>query len=193
MNAVEKRVLETAEVIGKHIIKVDHFLNHYMDVKFLEEIANLFYDAFKDVEVDKILTCEASGIGIAVVMAQKFGVDLVFAKKRPVDDRPLHHFSSSVFSYTKQQTTTFVVSERFLTNNENILIIDDFLANGEAIRGLIDICQQANVHISGIGMVVEKGFQPGGQWLRERGYNLKSLCIIKDVLEGKIILDSYKE
>lgn len=188
MNKVEKRVQDTAETIGKDIIKVDHFLNHYMDVIFLEDIASLFYDAFKHLEINKILTCEASGIGIAVVVAQKFKVDLVFAKKRTLDYINPSDYKAEVFSYTKQYSTLFTVNQRYLLPTDRLLIIDDFLANGEAMRGLIDIVKQAKASVSGIGVVIEKGFQPGGQWLREQGYLLNSLCIVDDVVNGQITI-----
>lgn len=188
MNAIEKRVIETAQILEGHIVKVDHFLNHQMDVSLLQEMATLFYDYFKEKNITKILTCEASGIGIAVMCGQKFGVPIVFAKKNPHMNQNDQNYQSKVFSYTKQLSTQFNVDKRFLDASDRVLIVDDFLANGEAMRGLIDILDQSQASLEGIGIVIEKGFQPGGQWLRNQGYDVYSLCTIEDIVEGKITL-----
>ena len=188
MNQIEERVLNSAQIIDGHIIKVDHFLNHQMDVHLILEMANLFYDYFKDKKINKIVTCEASGIGIAVVCGLKFNVPIVFAKKNPRMDENANNYQAKVFSYTKHLETQFNIDKRFLKESDNVLIIDDFLANGEAMRGLINMINQSQATIQGIGVVIEKGFQPGGDWLREKGYDLYSLCIIDKISDSQILL-----
>lgn len=188
MNKIEEKVLESAQIKDGHIIKVDHFLNHQMDVSLLKETSKLFYDYFKEKNINKIITCEASGIGIAVICALDFNVDVVFAKKNPHLTLNEENYQAKVFSYTKQLATQFNIDKRFLSQDDNVLIIDDFLANGEAIRGLIDLCHQAEATISGIGIVIEKGFQPGGKWLRDQGFDVYSLCVIEDIIDSQIKL-----
>ena len=188
MNAVEKRVLEEGILIDDHIVRVDSFLNHQMDAKLMDEIAQLFYEKFKDVQVDRIVTCEASGIGIAVMVAHYFNKPMVFAKKNHSLNQGQENYQAKVFSYTKQKSAYFNINKNYLLAGERVLIIDDFLANGEAVRGLIEIINQAKAVVAGIGIVIEKGFQPGGQWLRDRDYNLHSLCVIESAQGGKITL-----
>lgn len=188
MNAIEKRVVESAQILDGHIIKVDHFLNHQMDVDLLVEMSELFYAHFKDKKITKIITCEASGIGIAVICALKFNVPIVFAKKNPHMTTNDLNYQAKVFSYTKQSATQFNIDKRFLNSEDRVLIIDDFLANGEAMRGLINIINQSKASIEGIGVVIEKGFQPGGDYLRNKGYDLVSLCIIDDIVDSQIII-----
>lgn len=188
MNLIEQRVLNSAQIIEGHIIKVDHFLNHKMDVELISEMANLFYEYFKEKEINKIITCEASGIGIAVICGLKFNVPIVFAKKNSRMDENPNNYQAKVFSYTKHLETQFNIDKRFLSKDDKVLIIDDFLANGEAMRGLINIIDQSQASIEGIGVVIEKGFQPGGDWLREKGHDLYSLCIIDEITDSRIQL-----
>lgn len=188
MNAVELRVLQDGVVIDNHIVKVDSFLNQQMDVELVVEIGRLFYERFKNQKIDRVLTCEASGIGIAIMVAQYFKVPMVFAKKGSSLNMSDDVYQAKAFSYTKQQSYTFNVDKRFVLANKNVLIIDDFLANGEAVRGLIDIVNLARASVVGIGIVIEKGFQPGGAYLRDRGYNIASLCIIDKLENFKITL-----
>lgn len=188
MNIVEETVLKTAKVYDNNIIKVDHFLNHQMDVHLLKEISQLFYDYFKDKSIDKIITCEASGIGIAVMCGLQFDVPIVFAKKNPHMKSNPNNYQAEVFSYTKQLITQFNIDKRFLNDGEKVLIVDDFLANGEALNGLISLCDQAQAEICGIGIVIEKGFQKGGKIIRDLGYDLYSLCVIKEIQGNQLIL-----
>ncbi|HHX52521.1 MAG TPA: xanthine phosphoribosyltransferase [Erysipelothrix sp.] len=188
MNLVEQKVLDEAVIVDDHIILVDSFLNHQMDVELIFEIGKLFHDYFKEHQINRIITCEASGIGIAVVVAHYFNVPMVFAKKNKSLNLKDDLYTSKVFSYTKQSTSSFNIKKEFVNEGDRVLIIDDFLANAEATRGLIDIVNQAKASVVGIGIVIEKGFQPGGQWLRDRGYDLHSLCIIDSIKNSQIKL-----
>lgn len=188
MNKIEQRVLEEAVIIDDHIVIVDSFLNHQMDVDLIFEMGQLFYDYFKDKQIDRVITCEASGIGIAIIVAHYFKVPMVFAKKNQSLNLKDDLYTSKVFSYTKQKTSSFNIKKEFIKPNENVLIIDDFLANGQAVRGLIEIVNQAKASVAGIGIVIEKGFQPGGQYLRDRDYDVCSLCIIDSIEHNQIKL-----
>ncbi len=175
-------------ILDNSIVKVDSFLNHQMNIELFEEVRDRFYDYFKDKKIDKIITCEASGIGLAIMVAQAFRVNVVFAKKDESQILSDNCYTAPVFSYTKNKKTTFRIDKRFIQPNENILIIDDFLANGEAVTGLINIVEQAQAHVSGIGIVIEKGFQPGGQMLRNKGLDLYSLIIIDAIENNQLIV-----
>ena len=179
MQTLEERILTEGHVAPGSVLKVDSFLNHQIDVKLYNEIGKEFKRLFSDVKVDKILTVEASGIGIACVTAQYFDVPVVFAKKSKSKNIEGGVYSSSVFSFTHAKTYEVMVSVKFLKPDENILIIDDFLANGKATQGLIDIIRQAGANVAGVGIVIEKGFEDGGAWLRKEGYNLHSLAVIE--------------
>ncbi len=187
MQALKERILSEGRVAPGGVLKVDSFLNHQMDVAFINEIGKEFARVFSDVKVDKILTVEASGIGIACIAAQYFGVPVVFAKKAKSKNIEGGVFSSSVQSFTYGKTYDIMVSVKFLQPDENVLIIDDFLANGKAALGLADIVEQAGANLSGIGIVIEKGFQQGGKALRGKGYNLHSLAVIDDIAEDGTI------
>lgn len=178
MRELEERILKDGHVAPGGVLKVDSFLNHQIDVKLYNEIGKEFKRLFANVKVDKILTVEASGIGIACVAAQYFDVPVVFAKKSKSKNIEGGVFSSPVHSFTHGKTYDVMVSVKFLSPDENILIIDDFLANGKACLGLIDIIGQAGANVAGIGIVIEKGFQSGGKELRDKGYNLHSLALI---------------
>ena len=168
MKLLEDRIRKDGHVAPGGVLKVDSFLNHQIDIALYNEIGKEFKRLFSDVKVDKILTIEASGIGLACVTAQYFDVPVVFAKK-------------AVHSFTHGKTYDVMVSVKFLHPEENILIIDDFLANGKAAFGLIDIVKQAGANVAGMGIVIEKGFQKGGEKLREMGINLKSLAVIRSM------------
>ena len=167
MKALEERILKDGQVRPGHILKVDSFLNHQMDIPFINEIGKEFKRIFADRQVDKILTIEASGIGIACITAQYFGVPVVFAKKAKSINLDGDQYTAKVKSYTHNKTYDVILTKRYLNEGEHVLVIDDFLANGCAARGLIEI--------------IEKGFQEGGKDLRARGINLKSLAIIKSM------------
>ncbi|MDN5343380.1 xanthine phosphoribosyltransferase [Oceanotoga sp. DSM 15011] len=185
MQLLKERIIKDGFVGEGNILKVDSFLNHQIDVELLSEIGKEFFKLFKKQKIDKILTIEASGIAIGSFVAKEFGVPLVFAKKTESRNLDKETFESKVFSYTKSKEYIIRVSKKYLKEDENVLIIDDFLAMGKAALGLIDIVKQSNSNLSGVGIVIEKGFQPGGKKLRELGINLKSLAVI-DSLDGEV-------
>ncbi len=187
MELLKQRIIEQGKAIGSDIVKVDMFLNHQIDVDLLCEIGKEFRRIFDSSEITKIITIEASGIGIACVAAQYFSVPVVFAKKganRNVGD---NIYKADVYSFTKGVTTTIGISKDYISPDDRILIIDDFMANGKAVHGLINIINQAGAAVEGIGIVIEKGFQPGGDALRSLGYRVESLAIIKAIDDGKVI------
>lgn len=187
MELLEKRIIEQGKAIGSDVVKVDMFLNHQIDVDLLCEIGKEFRRIFDSQKINKIVTIEASGIGIACIAAQYFSVPVVFAKKganRNVGD---NIYKADVYSFTKGTTTTIGVSKDYLSPDDHILIIDDFMANGKAVHGLINIINQAGASVEGIGIVIEKGFQPGGDALRSLGYRVESLAVIKSIDDGKVV------
>ncbi len=181
MKLLEERILKDGIVAPGGVLKVDSFLNHQIDVELYNEIGKEFKRLFADVKVDRILTIEASGIGIACIAAQYFGVPVVFAKKAKSKNIIGDVYTSSVQSFTYGKTYDITVSVKFLREGENVLIIDDFLANGKAALGLMDIVEKAGAKVSGVGIVIEKGFQKGGAQLRAMGVNVKSLAIVKSM------------
>ncbi len=187
MKLLEERIVQQGQVIGDDIVKVDMFLNHQIDIDLLNEIGKEFRRIFSSEKITKILTIEASGIGIACIVAQYFNVPVLFAKKgahRNVGD---NLYTAEVFSFTKGTSTIIGVSKDYLNADDNVLIIDDFLANGKAVLGLADIIKQAGATVEGVGIVIEKGFQPGGKMLRSAGYRVESLAIIESINDGKVI------
>ncbi len=184
MLLLEERIAKDGVVIGQHILKVDSFLNHQIDVAFVNKLAEEFYRLYKDCGVNKILTIEASGIGVACLAAQFFGVPVVFAKKSKSGNISNDVYSSVVESFTHGNSNTVIVSKEYLSEKDRVLIIDDFLANGQALIGLSDILNQANATLIGAGIVIEKGFQPGGQELRNKGMRIESLAIIDSMDEA---------
>lgn len=187
MELLEKRILQDGTVKEGNILKVDSFLNHQLDVELLNEIGKEFRRLFADKKITKILTIEASGIAIASVAAQYFGVPVLFAKKAKSQNLDGELYTSVVHSYTYGKDYTITVAKKFLSPQEHILIIDDFLAVGKALTGLLDIADQAGATVEGIGIVVEKGFQEGGKNLRQKGYNLHSLAIVDSMENGKLV------
>ncbi|MBO8159984.1 xanthine phosphoribosyltransferase [Thermosyntropha sp.] len=187
MELLKKKILEEGEVIGDDILKVDSFLNHQLDIKFLNEVGKEFWLKFRNDKVTKILTIESSGIAIAVMAAQYFDVPVVFAKKNISRNLETEIYTSEVFSFTKGTTYQIKVAKKYITAEDRILIIDDFLANGRAVLGLKDIIEQAGANLIGAGIVIEKGFQQGGKNLREAGVNVYSLAIIESMKGGKIV------
>lgn len=181
MKLLEDKIRKDGHVAPGGVLKVDSFLNHQIDIELYNEIGKEFKRLFSDIRVDKILTIEASGIGLACITAQYFGVPVVFAKKSKSKNIEGSVFSAPVHSFTHGKTYDVMVSVKYLHPEENILIIDDFLANGKAAIGLIDIVKQAGANVTGMGIVIEKGFQKGGAYLRDQGINLKSLAIIKSM------------
>ncbi len=181
MNFLEERILKDGIVKEGNVLKVDSFLNHQMDVKLFDEIGAEFKRRFDGVQVDKILTIEASGIGIACMVARHFDVPVIFAKKSKSVNIDGDVFVAEVESFTHKCKNQIMVSKKFLNPGENVLIIDDFLANGCALQGLISIVSSAGANVAGIGIVIEKGFQQGGQIIRNLGYHLESLAIVEEM------------
>ena len=189
MNFLEERILKDGVVRPGNVLKVDSFLNHQMDIALMEEIGREFKRRFGQKRVDKVLTIEASGIGIAAFVAREFGVPMVFAKKSKSVNVDGDVFSVEVESFTHKNRNQVIVSRRFLHEGEHVLIIDDFLANGCALHGLISLVEAAGGVVEGCGIAIEKGFQVGGQTIRERGYHLESLAIVDamDAQNGQIV------
>ena len=189
MQALKEAIRREGVGIGSDIVKVDSFLNHRIDVALSTQMGQAFHEAFADERVDCILTVEASGIAAAITTAQAFGnIPVVFAKKGDHRNVGADVYTAEVFSFTHQTMNVIRVSRRYLQKGMRVLIIDDFLANGEAIRGLMDILRQAGCELVGAGVCVEKGFQPGGRQLREEGVKVVSLAIVDAIQDGRIIL-----
>lgn len=189
MNCLEERILKDGVVKEGNILKVDSFLNHQMDVKLFDEMAIEYQKRFEGKEINKILTIEASGIGIASVVALRFGVPVVFAKKTQSVNLDGEMYTAEVESFTHKNINNVIVSKKFIGPEDKVLIIDDFLANGCALMGLIQIVSQAGASVAGIGIAIEKGFQPGGQIIRNLGYQLESLAIVEsmDAKTGTVV------
>ena len=189
MNCLEARIAKDGVVKEGNVLKVDSFLNHQMDITLMNEIGKEFYERFKDLPINKILTIESSGIAIAYAVAQQFGVPVLFAKKSKSINIAGDTYTAEVESFTHKNRNTVVVSKQFLSEKDHVLIIDDFLANGCALQGLISIVDQAGGTVEGIGIAIEKGFQMGGQIIRNLGYRLESLAIVEsmDHTTGKVV------
>lgn len=180
MKLLEDRIIKDGIVKDGGVLKVDSFLNHQMDIGLFNEIGKEFRRLFDDESkrINKILTIEASGIGIACIVAQHFGVPVVFAKKAQSINIDGEVYSTKIKSFTHGKVYDVIVSKKYISSEDHILIIDDFLANGCALEGLIDLVQSAGATVEGIGICVEKGFQPGGEAIRKRGIHLESLAIV---------------
>nr|WP_253288270.1 MULTISPECIES: xanthine phosphoribosyltransferase [Paraeggerthella] len=178
---LEERIRRDGVVKSEGVLKVDSFLNHQLDIDLFDEMGAEFKRLFADAPVTKILTIEASGIGIACVVARHFGVPVVFAKKAQSINLDGEMYTTCIQSFTHGRVYDVIVSKKFLGPNDHVLIIDDFLANGCALNGLIELVDEAGATVEGIGIAVEKGFQPGGADLRERGYRLESLAIVESM------------
>ncbi len=181
MNFLEKRILKDGVVKPGNVLKVDSFLNHQMDYELIDEIGKEFYRRFKDKNITKILTIEASGIAIAYAVARCFKVPMVFAKKSKSINIDGDVYLAEVESFTHKTKNNVIVSKKFISKEDHILIIDDFLANGCALQGLISITESAGATVEGLGIVIEKGFQYGGTAIRNLGYKLESLAIIESM------------
>lgn len=179
LNLLQKKILTDGVIKPGNVLKVDSFLNHQIDVPFISQLGKEFKELFADKPVDKILTIEASGIGIACLTAVYFGVPVVFAKKSAGSNMDADVYATEVKSFTHNKVNHVVVSKKYLNKGEHILIMDDFLANGCAVEGLMDLVSQAGGIVEGVGICIEKGFQGGGDALRSKGVNLKSLAIIE--------------
>lgn len=189
MELLKKRILEDASIYAGNVLKVDSFLNHQLDVGLLDAMGKEFKKRFQDIPVTKILTVEASGISLACMTAIYFNVPVIFAKKSNALNMDEDTYNSKAYSYTRSTEYMMRVSKRYIDQNDSLLIIDDFLANGEAVLGLIEIARQAGAKVVGIGAAIEKGFQKGGKLLREKGYKVESLVIVKSMENGNIIFE----
>ena len=183
MKLLEERIRKDGQVRPGNILKVDSFLNHQLDVELLEQLGKAFYEEFKDKGITRILTIEASGSALACLAAQYFKVPVVFAKKAKSKNLDGELYTSTVHSFTYGKDFTVTLAKKFLSKEDTVLLIDDFLAVGKAMRGLIDICNQAEANIAGIGIAIEKGFQSGGRELREAGYEVYSLAIVDEMTD----------
>ncbi|WP_417756149.1 xanthine phosphoribosyltransferase [Senegalimassilia anaerobia] len=181
MELLEERIRRDGVVKSEGVLKVDGFLNHQMDINLFNEMGKELKRLFADAPINKILTIEASGIGIAAVVAQHFDVPVVFAKKSQSINLDGDVYSTKIQSFTHQRIYDVIVSKKFLSADDHVLLIDDLLANGCALNGLIDLVEDAGATVEGIGIAVEKGFQPGGDDLRSRGYHLESLAIVQSM------------
>lgn len=181
MNFLEERILKDGIVKEGNVLKVDSFLNHQMDINLLDEMGKEFYERFKHKPITKVLTIEASGIAIACFAAKYFNVPLVFAKKSKSVNIDGDMYVAEVESFTHKCKNQVIVSKKFLSENDHLLIVDDFLANGCALQGLISIAESAGATVEGIGIAIEKGFQIGGRVIRNLGYQLESLAIVESM------------
>ena len=181
MELLEERIRRDGVVKSEGVLKVDGFLNHQMDINLFNEMGKELKRLLADAPINKILTIEASGLGIAAVVAQHFNVPVVFAKKSQSINLDGDVYSTKIQSFTHQRIYDVIVSKKFLNADDHVLLIDDFLANGCALNGLIDLVEEAGATVEGIGIAVEKGFQPGGDDLRSRGYHLESLAIVQSM------------
>ena len=188
MESLGRKVKEDGVVIDEKILKVDGFLNHQIDATLMNEVGQTFYDAYKDAGITKILTIEASGIAPAIMASFHFDVPCLFAKKAKPSTLKDGFYSTDIHSFTKNKTSTVIVSEEFLGADDKVLIIDDFLANGDASLGLNDIVKQANATTVGVGIVVEKSFQNGRQRLEDAGLYVSSLCKVASLKGNKVTL-----
>ena len=186
MELLQERIRREGRVLPGNIVKVDGFLNHRVDTRLLEDIADEFAKHFDTSKITVVLTAEASGIALATICAQKYGVPMLFAKKAKSDNIEGGLYQSDIFSYTYKKKVTLLVSQDWITKDDKVLIIDDFMAKGYAMRGLIDIVNKAGAQLAGIGVAVEKGFQDGGDSLRREGYPIKSLAVIDSAENGVI-------
>mgnify|MGYP002553484957 FL=1 len=189
MRLLEERIQRDGVVKAEGVLKVDSFLNHQMDISLFNEMGAELKRLFADAPINKILPIEASGIGIAAIVAQHFGVPVVFAKKAQSINLDGEMYTTRIQSFTHGKIFNVIVSKKYIGPEDHVLIIDDFLANGCALDGLIEIVESAGATVEGIGIAIEKGFQPGGKSLRERGYRLESLAIVDamDPETGKLV------
>ena len=181
MNFLEERIAKDGVVKAGNVLKVDSFLNHQMDIELFNEMGKEWKKRFEGKNINKILTIEASGIGIAASVARSFGVPMVFAKKAKSINLDGEMYTAEVESFTHKNKNQVIVSKKFLTPDDHVLIIDDFLANGCALQGLISIVDAAEAEVVGCGIAIEKGFQDGGERIRNLGYHLESLAIVESM------------
>lgn len=187
MDSLKQRIVEEGQVLPGNIVKVDGFLNHRIDIKLMREMAKEFATLFDTTGITTVLTVEASGIALGTLCAEEFGVPLLFAKKAKSDNIEGGIYQSDIYSYTYKKKVTLLLASDWLGPDDKVLIVDDFLANGEALRGLIDIVTQSGAEIIGLGIAIEKAFQGGGDKIRATGINLQSLAIIEKADENGFV------
>lgn len=187
MKKLEERILRDGQVLDENILKVDSFLTHQVDFSLMKEIGQVFAEAVKDAGITKVVTIEASGIAPAVYVAEALGLPMIFAKKAKNITMTEGILTADVYSFTKQMTSTVSIAGKFLNSDDKVLIIDDFLANGQAAKGLITIIEQAGAQIEAVGIVIEKSFQDGRQLLETAGYRVLSLARIADFEKGQVV------
>ena len=194
MNFLEERILRDGVVKEDNVLMVDHFLNHQLDVQLLDEIAREFKCRFGDTKVTKVLTIESSGIAIACSVAREYGVPVVFAKKAKSLNMDGEMYVAEIESFTHKKVNRVIVAKKFLSEDDKVLIVDDFLANGFALQGLISIVVSSGAEVACCGIAIEKGFQEGGERLRNLGFHLESLAIVEsmDAKTGKIVFKEQK-
>lgn len=186
MHALEQKILTEGIVLSEEVLKVDSFLNHQIDPIMMQQIGQEFARLFKDAGITKIITIEASGIAPAVMAGLELGVPVIFARKYQSLTLKDDLYRSKVFSFTKQTESTIAISNKHISSTDKVLVIDDFLANGQAALGLADLIHQANAEVVGIGIVIEKSFQPGRDLLLEKGYRVESLARVKSLANGTV-------
>lgn len=190
MKLLEDKIRNEGTAIGSDILKVDMFLNHQIDPMLIDEMGKEFYRLFKDCGATKVVTVESSGISIAVAAARYFGIPALFAKKATHKNVGDDLYSAKCYSFTHGKEYNMNISKKYLSSNDKVLIIDDFMAGGNACNALIDIMNQAGAEVVGIGIAIEKGFQPGGKMFREKGYKVRSLAIVESMSDGNITFRS---
>ncbi|MCM0598634.1 xanthine phosphoribosyltransferase [Periweissella fabalis] len=186
MEALKQKIIANGRVLPGNVLKVDSFINQQIDVELMTAIGQEFAKRFANQQIDRILTIESSGIAPAIMAAQAMKVPLVFARKRKSLTLSADIYATKLFSYTTQQYTDVMVDKRFIQPGENVLVIDDFLANGQAVEGLIDILEQAQATLAGVGIVIEKSFQPGRQTIEDKGFQVESLVKIASLSDNQV-------
>ncbi len=181
MRELEERIRKEGIIREGNVLKVDSFINHQMDIKLFEQMAKEWKRLFEDKQINKILTIEASGIGIAAIVAREFDVPVVFAKKSQSINLDNNNYCTKIQSFTHNKVYDVIVSKKYLGPEDKVLIIDDFLANGCALMGLLDIIKESGAEVEGIGIAIEKGFQQGGDAIRKKGIQLESLAIVESM------------
>lgn len=186
MEKLQQKIMQEGRALNESVLKVDSFLNHQIDAILMQQIGDEFAARFADAGITKILTLESSGIAPSLMTGVELNVPVIFGRKRQSLTLIDHLYTTTVYSYTKETLNEISISRDYIAKDDVVLIIDDFLANGQAALGLIDIVKQTGANLAGIGIVIEKGFQDGGKMLRERGYRVESLAIIEAMTDGKI-------
>ncbi|MDW8751001.1 xanthine phosphoribosyltransferase [Streptococcus suis] len=187
MKVLEERILKDGQILGENILKVDSFLTHQVDFRLMKEMGQVLADTYRSKEITKVVTIEASGIAPAIYVAESLEVPMIFAKKHKNITMTEGILTAEVYSFTKQVTSTVSIASKFLSPEDRVLIVDDFLANGQAAKGLIDIIQQAGAQVAGVGIIIEKSFQDGRQLLLDAGVPVTSLARIEKFQDGQVV------